>query len=99
MFIAKSGKTPNPLQILRRRGSPRPKFFSRSRSSRTVRNFFQPKFFGPKVGTADLFCREISLAENFPVRNLKITKIFGLKVEKSKKIWRESWKKRCWLAN
>jgi len=41
------------------------------------------------------FCRESWYGQIFSARNLKIPKIFGLKVEKSKKIWRESWKKGC----
>jgi len=42
---------------------------------------------------------EISRAEKFSARNLKNRKNFGLKVENSKKIWRESWKKRCQFDN
>jgi len=52
------------------------------------------KFFLPKI-----FRVESSRAEKFPARNLKILKNFGLKVENSKKIRRESWKKRCQFGN
>jgi hypothetical protein len=51
--------------------------------------FRQPKFFWI----------ESSRAEKNPARNLKNRKIFRSKVENSKKIWRESWKKRCQLGN
>jgi hypothetical protein len=51
--------------------------------------FRQPKFFW----------FESSRAEKFSARNLKNQKIVGLKVENSKKNWRESWKKRCQLDN
>jgi len=48
------------------------------------------KFFPP-----GFFWIENSRAGKFLARNLKNRKNFGLKVEKSKKSWRESWKKRC----
>jgi len=51
--------------------------------------FFRPNFFG----------FEISRTKKISARNLKNRKIFGVKVEKCKKIRREIWKKRCQLAN
>jgi len=50
-----------------------------------------------KVGTAGFFCRESFSGQIFSARNLKILKIFGLKVENFKKFPVESWKKRCLL--
>jgi hypothetical protein len=61
----------------------------RSRSARAVRKLVRLKIFGSKVGTAGFF----------PARKLKNRKIFRLKVEKSKKSWRESWKKGCEFGN
>jgi hypothetical protein len=52
------------------------------------------KFFPP-----GFFWLESSRAEKFSARNFKILKIFRSKVENSKKIWRESWKKWCQLDN
>jgi hypothetical protein len=59
--------------------------FPHGRSSRArSRLKFRPPGF---------FRTESSRAEKIPARNFKNRKIFRLKVEKSKKIWRESWKK------
>jgi hypothetical protein len=41
------------------------------------------------------FRLESTRAEKISARNFKIRKIFRSKVENSKKIWRESWKKGC----
>jgi hypothetical protein len=48
-----------------------------------------------KLRQPKIFRAESSRAEKFSVRNFKNRKIFGLKVENSKKIRRESWKKGC----
>jgi len=68
------------------------------RKSRGLQKIFQPigscphdlKFFPGKI-----FWREILFTGFFPARKLKNPKIFRSKVEKRKKSWRESWKKRC----
>jgi len=52
-----------------------------------------------KVRTPGFFYRKIFYGQIFSARNLKILKIFGLKVEKSKKIRLESWKKGCEFGN
>jgi len=59
----------------------------------------EPGSLALKFRPPNFFRIESSRAEKFSARNLKILKIFGLKVENSKKIRRESWKKRCQLGN
>jgi len=55
----------------------------------------EPGTLALKFLPPNFFWIESSRAEKFSARKLKNRKIFGLKVEKSKKIRRESWKKRC----
>jgi hypothetical protein len=61
--------------------------------------FSGQKFLVRKLERPDLFCREIFLAGFFSARNLENQKKFRLKVENSKKIRRESWKKWCKFNN
>jgi len=53
------------------------------------------RLHGLKFFPAKNFWFESLWAGFFSARNLKILKIFRSKVEKRKKSWRESWKKRC----
>jgi len=52
-----------------------------------------------KSGTAGFFCRESLNGQLFSARNLKIPKIFRLKVENSKKPGAKVKKKDCQLHN
>jgi len=55
--------------------------------------------YGLKFFPGKNFRFESLWAGFFSARNLKILKIFRSKVEKRKKIWRESWKKGCQFGN
>ena len=86
-------------------------FVYRKRPKRSPRKLEKP-LFSEMLPTEHALCPEIFTAnhvplarfeifsgQNFSARNLKIPKIFGLKFEKSKKSWRESWKKGCEFSN
>jgi len=88
-IAAKSGKTPNLTH--RSDGAHAPAHLP-------VRPI-EPGTLVLKFLPRKIFRVESSRAEKFPARNLKILKNFGLKVENSKKIRLESWKKRCQLDN
>jgi len=88
-IAAKSGKTPNLSHITDGAYVP---------AQIPVRPI-EPGMLALKFRPPVFFRIESSRAKKIPARNFKIRKNFGLKVENSKKIRRESWKKRCQVDN
>jgi hypothetical protein len=84
-IAAKSGKTPGFAHITDGAHAP----------AQNPARPIEPGSLALKFLPRKIFRIESSRAEKFSARNLKILKIFGLKVEKSKKFPVESWKKRC----